>query len=107
MLAGADEACSDLSQEADVADGAAARQGFRMLEAAMERARAAEKPLFISALAIDQHSQGQPGWMTAPAELLACLQGEVTTFAITICKVGTQNQSQHAYLLHNEHAMSC
>ncbi|KAK9827015.1 hypothetical protein WJX74_003610 [Apatococcus lobatus] len=72
-----DEACSDLSQEADVAGEAAARQSFRMLEAAMERARAAEKPLFISALASDEHGQGQPGWMIGPAELLACLQGEV------------------------------
>lgn len=82
MLVAADDACSDLSQEADIADGAAARQGFRMLEAAMERARAAEKPLFISALAVDEHSQGQPGWMTAPAELLACLQGEVSISSI-------------------------
>ncbi len=75
----ADDGTSALSQDADMPDGQASRPSGRMLEAALDRARAAGKPLFISALASDGHSQGQPGWMTAPQELLACLQGEVAT----------------------------
>ncbi len=50
-----------------------------MLEAALDRAQAAGKPLFISGLVAAEHSQGQPGWMTAPEELLACLHGQVGT----------------------------